>query len=472
MPDNMPLITEQSRLAALQQLGLINTPPEERFDRITRLAKALFNPDIVLLTLLDEKTQYFKARLGTCLQGTARDISFCTYAILEEKILVIPDAMADPRFATNPLVTKEPYIRFYAGAVIRTFNGHALGTLCLLDSKPRNLTVDEQSLLLDLAKDAENEFQLHYLRSLQAEHRRLAWIAEQTANGVLYTDLHNRMVWCNSGFSKLCGYALEELTGKTPAELLLGPETNPVTIQKFRQHVRLQQPLNVDILYYNKLGKPFWVHVYAEPLYDEKQRYTGYISMQTDITERMTKLVEMERLAHVDPLTGLPNRRYFEEKFAEHLAGLQKNDQSNNSLALFVIDLDGFKLINDTYGHAAGDRVLIALAKRLKHTIRNNELLARIGGDEFALLAHIQHDDDVPAIAERIYQVTVQPLNITLSENSSETTSVKLDMSIGITLAPKHATSQAVLLQQADHTMYQAKTGGQPFLIFTDKTEL
>lgn len=474
MQNNAMLTNEQDRLAALKQLGLLNTPPEERFDRITRLAKALFSTDIVLLTLLDEKTQFFKSRLGTSLEGTPRDISFCTHAIMEEKLLVVADALQDPRFATNPLVTKEPYIRFYAGAVIRTLHGHALGTLCLIDSKPRDFSEAEQVLLLDLAKSAENEFQLHYLRTLQAENRRLAWIAEQTANGVLYTDTDNRIVWCNSGFNKLCGYSLAELVGKTPAELFLGPDTNPVTIRKLHQQVQQRKPAKADILYYSKQGKPYWVHVYAEPLFDEQRQYQGYISMQTDITERVGKLVEMERLANLDPLTGLANRRYFEIKFAQSLASiLQHSVQQTvqqSHLALFIIDLDGFKAVNDTHGHAAGDQVLTDLAKRLKNTIRDTELLARLGGDEFVLLATVQHVDDVTAIAERIYKVTAEPQSLAQQPAGAPPLAVKLDMSIGIALAPTHSQDQATLFEQADQAMYQAKAAGKAFMVFNSVT--
>ncbi|MAD73571.1 MAG: hypothetical protein CML20_01990 [Rheinheimera sp.] len=463
---NTILTDEESRVAALHKLGLINTPADERFDRIVRLGKALFKTDIVLLTLVDEKTQFFKARLGTCLEGTARDISFCTHAISEQELLVIPDAMLDPRFADNPLVTKEPFIRFYAGAVIRTYAGYALGTLCLIDSAPRTLTEAEQGLLLDLAKSVENEFQLLYLKTLQAENQRLAWIAEQTANGVVYTNVKNEMVWCNSGFSKLSGYSQQEISGKTPMALFTGPDTNPATIQKVQQLVRQHQPVNTDVLYYNKQKRPFWVHVYAEPLYDEQQRYTGYISINTDITERVGKLLEMERLANLDPLTGLPNRRYFEAKLHNGLSNLANQNTGHAALALFVIDLDGFKAVNDNHGHAAGDQVLTDLAQRLKNIIRDDELFARLGGDEFALLAHVQHGGEVTAIAERIYQVTEQPQSLPLQPGHAARMTVKLDMSIGIAMAPQHSTSQAQLFELADQAMYRAKAAGLPFLVY------
>lgn len=468
MPHKATLTDEESRLAALHELGLINSQPDERFDRITRLAKALFNTDIVLLTLVDKRTQFFKARLGTCLEGTARDISFCTHAISEKELLIIPDAMQDPRFADNPLVTKEPFIRFYAGAVIRSYAGYALGTLCLIDSKPRTLTPNEQALLLDLARSAETELQLYYLRTLQAENQRLAWIAEQTANGVVYTNTENEMVWCNRGFCKLSGYSQLEITGKTPLAVFTGPDTNPATIQRIQRLVRQQQPINADILYYNKHMKPIWVHVYAEPLYDEQQRYTGYISINSDITDRVGKLLEMERLANLDPLTGLPNRRYFEAKLNDGLAKLVNNKRSHAELALFIIDLDGFKTVNDTYGHATGDQVLADLAKRLKNVVRETESLARLGGDEFAVLVNISDDNEVSAIAERIYQVVRQPQSISQQPAQVTDLTVKLDMSIGIALAPRHSQQPHRLFELADQAMYRAKAAGLPFMVYSD----
>ena len=134
LPDN-----ESARLAALHELLILDTPPEERFDKIAAFAAAEFDVPIATITLVDTKRQWFKARVGIEVQQTGRDVSFCSHAILAPQIMVIPDALDDPRFADNPLVTGAPFIRFYAGAPLTLPSGLRLGTLCLIDRRPRTL---------------------------------------------------------------------------------------------------------------------------------------------------------------------------------------------------------------------------------------------------------------------------------------------------------------------------------------------
>ena len=159
-PDN-----EAARLAALHELLILDTPPEERFDRIAQFAAAEFDVPIVLITLLDTERQWFKARVGTDACETGRDISFCSHAILRDDIMVVDDALDDPRFADNPLVTGAPHIRFYAGAPLALPSGLRLGTLCLIDRRPRTLDALELGILgtlrdlavMELARTAEDE---------------------------------------------------------------------------------------------------------------------------------------------------------------------------------------------------------------------------------------------------------------------------------------------------------------------------
>lgn len=141
-PDN-----ESARLAALYELLILDTPPEERFDRIAAFAADEFDVPIATITLVDTNRQWFKAKVGTELCETGRDISFCSHAILDDAIMVVPDAAADPRFADNPLVTGQPHIRFYAGAPLVLNSGLRLGTLCLIDRAPRTLDALELGIL-------------------------------------------------------------------------------------------------------------------------------------------------------------------------------------------------------------------------------------------------------------------------------------------------------------------------------------
>ena len=148
---------ESTRLEALRSLKLLDTSPEERFDRLTRLARRLFGVPISLISLVDDERQWFKSNIGLSATETPRDISFCGHAILGDGAFLVPDAALDERFSDNPMVTGDPKIRFYAGCPLAVANGSKIGTLCLLDQQPRILSDDDRELLADLAAMAEQE---------------------------------------------------------------------------------------------------------------------------------------------------------------------------------------------------------------------------------------------------------------------------------------------------------------------------
>ncbi len=148
---------ESIRLQALRSLGLLDTPPEERFDRLTRIAKRLFGVPIALVSLVDGDRQWFKSKLGLDACETSREISFCGHAILTDRTLVVPDTRLDARFADNPLVTGPPHIRFYAGCPLSLPGALRIGTLCIIDQQPRTFSADDSVLLADLARIAEVE---------------------------------------------------------------------------------------------------------------------------------------------------------------------------------------------------------------------------------------------------------------------------------------------------------------------------
>lgn len=150
-------VDEAARLEALHRLNVLDTEPEERFDRLTRLARRVFNVPIALVSLVDTERQWFKSAAGLDVIETPRDVSFCGHAILGDQILMICDAVLDERFYDNPLVLGDPGIRFYAGCPLKVANGDKVGTLCLIDTLPRVLSDDERELLRDLAAMAEQE---------------------------------------------------------------------------------------------------------------------------------------------------------------------------------------------------------------------------------------------------------------------------------------------------------------------------
>ena len=169
--------SEKKRLSVLWQYEVLDTVPEEVFDDLTELAAWICEAPIALISLVDEKRQWFKSKVGTSVNETSRDISFCTHAINQADLFIVPDATLDTRFANSPLVTSEPKIRFYAGAPLITPDGYALGTLCVIDKVPRNLRPEQQQALRILARHVVSQLELRRrakeLGDVRAENTRL-----------------------------------------------------------------------------------------------------------------------------------------------------------------------------------------------------------------------------------------------------------------------------------------------------------
>jgi len=198
-------LNEEERLATLRELDILDTPSEERFDRLTRLARRLFNVSVALVSLVDVDRQWFKSVEGLCFRETSRDTSFCGHAILEEDLLVIPDALADERFYDNPLVIDGPRIRFYAGCPLTVSGGIKLGSFCLMDTQPRDFSEDDRASLRDIGQIVVREliaFELATKDMLTgmanrqtfrgiAEHALNICRQEQTPAVLVYFDLDN-----------------------------------------------------------------------------------------------------------------------------------------------------------------------------------------------------------------------------------------------------------------------------------------
>lgn len=156
----LPPKNEIKRLKVLWDYAVLDTVPEGAFDDLTELAAKICEAPIAMISLIDEKRQWFKSQVGVSVKETSRDISFCAHAIQGEGLFIVPDATKDKRFAGNPLVTSDPRIRFYAGAPLITPDGHALGTLCIIDQVPRELRPDQKQALIILSRHVMTQLEL------------------------------------------------------------------------------------------------------------------------------------------------------------------------------------------------------------------------------------------------------------------------------------------------------------------------
>ena len=194
---------EAERLKTLHDLHILDTEFDERFDRLTRMAARMFNVPIALVSLVDTNRQWFKSAVGLDARETPRDISFCGHTILKDEVFVIKDASADSRFADNPLVTGEPNIRFYAGSPLQVTEGNRIGTLCIIDDKPREFTDEDVKLLTDLAYMVQQELRALHLATMDeltklsnrrgfmtlAQHSLNVCMRQETACTLVFIDM-------------------------------------------------------------------------------------------------------------------------------------------------------------------------------------------------------------------------------------------------------------------------------------------
>jgi PAS domain S-box-containing protein len=225
-------VHEARRLKTLDELGVLDTPPDPVLDGLVRSAALLADCPISLISLVDEKRQWFKARHGIDANETPRELAFCAHAILEDGMFEVPDALSDPRFSDNPLVTGAPNVVFYAGMPL-VVDGDRMGTLCVIDHQVRRLTEPQRAILRDLARAVEHWLQSQRLqeklRLADAEHRDLL---DHMGDGVLLLDQHRRVIDANPAAVRMLGYSRAELLLKQVKDLL------PV-----EEHARLAQAI-------------------------------------------------------------------------------------------------------------------------------------------------------------------------------------------------------------------------------------
>ncbi|QVM88707.1 PAS domain-containing protein [Pseudomonas lalucatii] len=223
-PQRCPLPPDEAaRLAELRRYALLDSPAEQAYDDLTQLAAQLCDTPIALISLVDERRQWFKSRVGLDACETPREFAFCAHAILADQLFEVGNALEDPRFHDNPLVTGAPHIRFYAGMPLTGSGGHPLGTLCVIDSRPRQLSAQQRDGLQRLARQVVQLCELRLSQRRQAEQAALQRaILDSAGSAIVTTDAAGHISGINPAAEQLLGFSRQQLLGQPLATSLLG----------------------------------------------------------------------------------------------------------------------------------------------------------------------------------------------------------------------------------------------------------
>ncbi|WEJ61661.1 sensor domain-containing diguanylate cyclase [Thiomicrorhabdus lithotrophica] len=266
-------------------------------------------------------------------------------------------------------------------------------------------------------------------------------------DAVVVTDLHGVIIDWNKGSEDLYGYSKDEAIGQYVNILHVPEDSEKITLEVISTVEKFGK-WSGEIRMLHKNGDIGWIESMCVPIYDSNEQMIGALGINRDITNRIKETERLEQLAHYDHLTKVPNR-YLLLSRLEHL--ISQSERSKNQFALLFVDLDDFKVINDTKGHVFGDWVLIETASRLKQAIRDSDTVARIGGDEFVLvLENISNRNDVARMVQKITKMLNDDFMI-------ENQKVEVSCSIGVAFYPEDGTTIDKLFTTADMNMYKAK---------------
>lgn len=447
---------EDQRLAALRSLKILDTPPEERFDRITRIATRLFDVPIALVSLIDANRQWFKSCQGLTVSETPRAISFCGHAILGDDVFVVPDARLDPRFSDNPLVTDQPYIRFYAGCPLTGPNGSKLGTLCLVDRRPRQMSALDLKAMKDLAIWAQNELNAVELnRAFTISENLLKMIFETTPECIKLVAADGSLLNMNpAGLAMIEADSLNQVVGRSVYPLVV-PENRPA-FKKLTEDVFRGKSGRLEYEIVGLKGTRRWLETQVVPFRNGQGGITAVLGVTRDITDRRQSEQTIHRMVFYDALTNLPNRNMVYDRL---LNAIRTDGGEGKPIALLLMDLDRFKEVNDTLGHHRGDVLLQQVGVRLKGALRPSDMVARLGGDEFAVVLPLASAKDAVLVADKILKALEPPFVI-------EGQPIAMEASIGLALYPDHGGDPDSLMQRADVAMYAAKQSGSGYILY------
>ncbi|WP_375262568.1 EAL domain-containing protein [Palleronia sp.] len=431
----------------------MDTPPEEEFDRIVRMASRAFQAKTALVAFVHRDRQFFKARFGMELFETERELSFCAHTIKENHVLVVPDATKDERFKNNSLVTGDPFIRFYAGAPLVTPSGYKLGTLCIIDPEPReNFSIRDCGLLQDLADLVMERLELRRLQALEKSSRsQFEMISASTSDAIVCTDSQGVITSWNDAATTVFQWNATEVLGQ-PFDVVLHPSLHEPFHDALRRNSSIHhgstpwvgRPL--EVVGIDREGREIPIEM-SIAQWQVNGRFEYGASIR-NVSERKRIEAELRYAAEHDALTGLYNRAYLQSR-------LREAEQRDDAVTLLLLDLDGFKEVNDTFGHSTGDGVLRIVAERLRQAGGRKCFLSRLGGDEFVVLVFGECGlRQAEMLAPDMIASISRPIRY-------EGRTIQIGASAGLSWRRCGGCGGGELLGNADFALYQAKEEGR-----------
>jgi len=381
---------------------------------------------------------------------------YCGQAVQQKNAVYIP-SLAESSFAELARCSEQGVFALPLEAENQT-----IGVLCLYLLPNARLAEFEQTALQTIVTTVSEQIVLKTaLDALNLAEK----VFEYNLNCLMITDVQHRILNVNPMFSKITGYQIDEVLGKTPE--FLQPKEHSIDFSAIQKHLEEYSQWQGEVWNRRKNGEEFveWLSITA--VRDHQQAIQYYVSAFADITERKQAEERIHALAFYDELTGLPNRALFYDRIKQ---ALKNADRNQTKMALLFIDLDRFKEVNDTLGHQAGDELLKTVAKRIRTCLRQTDTLARLGGDEFVVIL-TELKTNTLLTPENVCQKIAKDILYQLSlAHDFDGQIFYGGASIGIVLYPDHGQQFGELIQRADTAMYQAKNAGRnQYCFFSDE---
>lgn len=447
--------TETERLEALKQCGLSPQQPLPCLDSVVQIAAHGFGTPIAAVNMIGRDEVFFAASAGIGVCDMRRDVSFCAHAITQDDVLVVLDARFDARFHDNPLVTGDSHVRFYAGAPVRSPEGHALGALCIIDINPRaTFSVADRARLKEMAKVVSDRLELRRLEvAAQESLQKFERMALISPNGIVCFERGGVVTAMNPAAEKIFGRPASEAIGQKLDLLLPAWKTSRIGRRLRRPDLETatQSENGEDLFGRRADGSDFLLEVAWSAWIDGEDANFGLV--MRDVTDQRRQADELFRLAHFDHVTELPNLSLFQKRVDEGV---------HNELpaAMLVLGLSRYEDIKDTLGQGVGEAVLKQIASRLLGCVRASDVVGRLTGNVFAIcLLGVGDPIRASEVATVAMAAVAQPILL-------EGVEVKLDCHVGIALCPSHSKTAEELVSNGNLALKEASKNGanQPFL--------